>query len=189
MGNADDMVLAGSRPQYSNPIDSLHKRTSFVLIVDSVLITLAVYSFFGTLAIIPGLFFLAVWQGYKQKASWAYWFAPIIIATLTVAFSFLLFFNIASILRGNIGGLLFALILGYAIFSSIRFIRVHFHPVYQMGYSGHSVYDEGIKLPSNEMLAACPSCLAVLAVNPLLLSPEDKCPHCESPLVLGHEEE
>ena len=49
---------------------------------------------------------------------------------------------------GNISGLLFALILGYAIFSSVRFIRIHFHPVYQMGYSGHSVYDEGIKLPS-----------------------------------------
>ena len=58
-----------------------------------------------------------------------------------------------------------------------------------MGYSGHSVYDEGIQLPANEMLAACPTCLAVLAVNPLLLSPEDKCPHCDSPLVLGHEEE
>ena len=57
-----------------------------------------------------------------------------------------------------------------------------------MGYSGHSVYDEGIKLPANEMLAACPTCLAVLAVNPHLLSPEDKCPHCDSPLVLGYED-
>ncbi len=189
MSDADEMILAGSRPRNSNPIESLHNRTSFVLIVDSFIVTFLFFSLFGSLALIPGLFFLTVWLGYKNRASWAYWFAPIIIGGLTVIFAFLLFLNVASILSGNIGGLLFALILGYAIFSSIRFIRIHFHPVYQMGYSGHSVYDEGIKLPANEMLAACPSCLAVLAVNPMLLSHEDRCPHCESPLVLGGSEE
>jgi hypothetical protein len=81
------------------------------------------------------------------------------------------------------------LILAWAIYSSVRFVRIHFHPVYKMGYSGHSVYDENIDLQANEMLAACPTCLAVLAVNPLLLSPKDNCPHCDSPLVLGIEEE
>ena len=81
------------------------------------------------------------------------------------------------------------LILAWAIYSSVRFVRIHFHPVYKMGYSGHSVYDEDIDLQANEMLAACPTCLAVLAVNPLLLSPKDTCPHCDSPLVLGNEEE
>ena len=189
MAAADEFVLAGSRPQNSNPIDSLHNRTAFVLIVDSLIVTFFVFNFFGSLALFPGIFFLAVWSGYKNRASWAYWFAPIIIGGLTLIFAFLLFINLLTIMSGNISGLLFALILGYAIFSSVRFIRIHFHPVYQMGYSGHSVYDEGIQLPANEMLAACPTCLAVLAVNPLLLSPEDKCPHCDSPLVLGHEEE
>ena len=58
-----------------------------------------------------------------------------------------------------------------------------------MGYSGHSIYDEQINLPANEMLAACPTCLAVLAVNPLLLSPEDRCPHCDSPLVPSIQDE
>jgi hypothetical protein len=189
MADADEIVLAGSRPQHSNPIESLHNRTAFVLIIDSAIVTFAFYSLFGSLALIPGAFFLAVWSGYKNRSAWAYWFAPIIIGGLTVIFAILLFFNLVTILSGNISGLLFALILGYAIFSSVRFIRIHFHPVYQMGYSGHSVYDEGIKLPANEMLAACPSCLAVLAVNPHLLSPKDKCPHCDSPLVLGYEEE
>ena len=189
MADADEMVLAGSRPRSSNPIDSLHSRTSFVLFIDSLIITFALYSFFGNLAVVPGLFCLAVWTGYKNKSAWAFWFVPIIIGGLTIIFALLLFLNVASILTGNISGLLFAVILGYAIFSSIRFIRIHFHPVYQMGYSGHSVYEDGIQLPANEILAACPSCLAVLAVNPLLLSREDKCPHCDSPLVLGSEEE
>ena len=189
MATADDMILAGSRPQHSNPIDALHGRTSFVFVVDSIIVTFFIYSLFGNLAILPALFFLAVWSGYKSRAAWAYWFVPIIIGLLTLIFSLLLIANVYSLLTGNLGGLILAVILGYAIFSSIRFVRIHFHPVYQMGYSGHSVYDEGINLPSNEMLAACPTCLAVLAVNPLLLSPNDRCPHCDAPLVSGFEEE
>ena len=58
-----------------------------------------------------------------------------------------------------------------------------------MGYSGESIYDDGVKLAQGEMLAACPSCLAVLAINPMLLSPSDVCPHCNSKLVISGEEE
>tara|TARA_B100000003_G_C10801802_1_gene319162 strand:+ start:91 stop:672 length:582 start_codon:yes stop_codon:yes gene_type:complete len=189
MAGADDVILAGSRPQHSNPIDALHGRTSFVFVVDSLIITYFLFLILGTLAIIPGLFFLSVWSGYKNRSAWAYWFVPIIIGGLTVIFSLLLLINAYSFFTGNIGGLIFALILGYAVFSSVRFVRIHFHPVYKMGYSGHSIYDESHNLPVGEMLAACPTCLAVLAVNPLLLSPKDKCPHCDSPLVSGFEEE
>ena len=188
MSDADEMILAGSRPQHSNPIDALHSRTSFVFVVDSLIVTFFLYQIFGELASFQRFFFLSVWAGYRNRAAWAYWFVPIIIGGLTLDILFHFAF-VYSVLSGSIGGLVFAAILGYAIFSSIRFIRVHFHPVYKMGYSGYSIYDEGHKLPANEMLAACPSCLAVLAVNPLLLSYEDRCPHCDSPLVLGGPEE
>ena len=191
MSDADEMILAGSRPQHSNPIDALQSRTSFVFVVDSLIVTYFFYQYVGQLAYIPGLFFLAVWAGYRNRAAWAYWFVPLTIGFLTLIFCGLmvLFVYIFIIGSGSFLEIVMSLILGYAIFSSIRFIRVHFHPVYQMGYSGHSIYDEGHKLPANEMLAACPSCLAVLAVNPLLLSYEDRCPHCDSPLVLGGPEE
>ena len=56
MADADDIVLAGSRPQHSNPIDSLHSRTAFVLIVDSAIVTFGFYSLFGSLALLPGAF-------------------------------------------------------------------------------------------------------------------------------------
>ena len=189
MAGADDVILAGSRPQHSNPIDALHGRTSFVFVVDSLIVTFFFYQIFGSLAIIPGLFFLSVWSGYKNRSAWAYWFVPIIIGGLTVIFCALLLYFVYFFFVGNIIALVYALILGYAVFSSMRFIRIHFHPVYKMGYSGHSIYDESHNLPVGEMLAACPTCLAVLAVNPLLLSPKDKCPHCDSPLVSGFEEE
>lgn len=193
MSDADEMILAGSRPTSSDPIDGLHRRTSFVLLVDSLLFTLLVYVLVGSLeiAIVPGIFTIMVWMAYRQKASWAYWFAPMIIGGLTLCFSLLLFRDLIFLLTGEPASIFMILILAWAIFSSVRFIRIHFHPVYNMGYSGHSVYDEGIKLEANEMLAACPTCLAVLAVNPILLSPEDSCPHCDSPLVTsaGLEEE
>ena len=143
MSDADEMILAGSRPQHSNPIDALHSRTSFIFVVDSLIITFFAYQIAGHLALLPGFFFMAVWSGYRSRAAWAYWFVPIIIGLLTLIFCLIMFVNIYAMLTGSIGGLIFALILGYAIFSSVRFIRVHFHPVYQMGYSGHSIYDEG----------------------------------------------
>jgi len=193
MSDADEMILAGSRPTSTDPIDALHKRTSFVLLVDSFVFTMLVYLFVGSLeiALVPGIFTLVVWSAYKQKASWAYWFSPIIMGGITLCFALLLFLNISYLIMGESASIFTMIILAWAIFSSVRFIRIHFHPVYKMGYSGHSVYDEGIKLGANEMLAACPTCLAVLAVNPILLSPEDSCPHCDSPLVTsaGLEEE
>jgi hypothetical protein len=193
MSDADEMILAGSRPTSSDPIDGLHRRTSFVLLVDSLLFTLLVYVLVGSLeiAIVPGIFTIMVWMAYRQKASWAYWFAPMIIGGLTLCFSLLLFRDLIFLLTGEPSSILMILILAWAIFSSVRFIRIHFHPVYKMGYSGHSVYNENINLQANEMLAACPTCLAVLAVNPILLSPKDSCPHCDSPLVTsaGFEEE
>ena len=188
MAGADEMILAGSRPTHKNPIDALHSRTSFVLAIDCAIIVFFLYQIFGQVAFIPGLFFLAVWSGYRNKSDWAYWFVPMIIGLLTVFFCFVLAINVMGLLSGSVQALVLVLLLAYAIYSSVRFIRIHFHPVYRMGYSGHSVYEESAQLAQGEMLAACPSCLAVLAVNPMLLSPEDKCPHCGSPLVLGEEE-
>ena len=193
MSDADEMILAGSRPgpTHSNPIDALHSRTSFVLIIDSVIFAWLIYVLTGNpmIAAVPGVFSLFVWMGYRQKAAWAYWFAPMIIGGITLIFTFILLVNLYYLFSGSSSSLLMILILIWAIYSSTRFIRIHFHPVYKMGYSGYSVQDENTHLARGEMLASCPTCLAVLAVNPMLLSHEDSCPHCDSPLVLRNEEE
>jgi len=193
MSDADEMILAGSRPgpTHSNPIDALHSRTSFVLIIDSVIFAWLIYVVTGNpmIAAVPGVFSLFVWIGYRQKAAWAYWFAPMIIGVITLIFSLILLVNLYYLFSGSSSSLLMILILIWAIYSSTRFIRIHFHPVYKMGYSGYSIQDENTHLARGEMLASCPTCLAVLAVNPMLLSHEDSCPHCDSPLVFGNEEE
>ena len=186
MSSADEMVLAGSRPTNTNPIETTHSRISTVLIFYSINLflipSLVVLSGpYNYLKYVPALFCLFVWSSYRNKSEWAYWMAPLAIASCLLIFwvSVLLF----------VPSILFILLMGWVTFSGIRMVRIHFHPVYKMGYSGHSVYNENINIAANEMLAACPTCLAVLAVNPLLLSYEDRCPHCDSPLVLGNEEE
>ena len=62
MSDADEMILAGSTPTHSNPIDALHSRTSFVLAIDCLIITNFLYLAVGQLAFIPGVFFLFVWS-------------------------------------------------------------------------------------------------------------------------------
>ncbi len=42
---------------------------------------------------------------------------------------------------------------------------------------------ESFDLEDGEMLAACPSCLAVLAIRPTQLGGADRCPHCGGALV------
>ena len=190
MSDADEMILAGSRPTHGNPIDALHKRVSFVLLIDTfVLFWIANFFVSPVLALIPAIVGGIVWFMYRSKADWAYWLAPLLMGLISGLFCIFLFINVYALFDGSGGSLLITLLIGWATFSSIRFIRIHFHPVYKMGYSGHSVYDEGIQLEANEMLAACPTCLAVLAVNPILLSPDDSCPHCGSPLVTNDSEE
>jgi uncharacterized membrane protein (DUF2068 family) len=190
MSDADEMILAGSRPTHGNPIDALHKRVSFVLLIDSFVLFWIASNFVSpVLALIPAIVGGIIWFMYRSKADWAYWFAPLLMGLISGLFCIFLFINVYALFAGSGGSWLITLLIGWATFSSIRFIRIHFHPVYKMGYSGHSVHNEGIQLDPNEMLAACPTCLAVLAVNPLLLSPDDSCPHCESPLVTRNYEE
>lgn len=193
MGAPEDMVLAGSRPSNSpgaSPIDALHRRTSFVLLIDNFVLFLIISQFVGLpLTLVPGLVGMTVWIAYKQKSPWAYWFAPLIMGFTSLLFLIFIAVQVYALIALGTGSFLITLIIAWAAYSSIRFIRIHFHPVYRMGYLGYGVQNQGTVVQPNEILAACPNCLAVLAINPHLLSPKDRCPHCDSSLVLDHEEE
>lgn len=184
MSGADQMVLAGSRPSHSSPTDALHSRCSMVMIVDIFVIGMLLYPY----SLVPAGIGLVLWYGYRRKVSWAYWFAPILMAIASLLFLFFLAVQLFYLFSGSGGSILIALLVGWAAFSSIRFIRIHFHPVYRMGYSGIGVHESGLEIHEGEMLATCPACLAVLAINPQLLSLEDTCPHCEAKLVRLEEE-
>ena len=59
----------------------------------------------------------------------------------------------------------------------------HFNPLYQIGYNSQTTDDMDFKLEHGEMLAACPNCMAVLAIRPAMLSANDRCPHCQANLI------
>lgn len=189
MSGADEMVLAGSRPTPKSPIDGMHSRTSMVLLIDSFVVFMIAQAIVGiTFAIIPAGLCFMVWLAYRKRVPIAYWPGAIVMMLATVFFLLILFGNIYGLLLGNGGSIILTILIAWAAFSSIRFIRIHFHPVYRMGYLGHGIPGHNQQLHPGEMIAACPTCLAVLAINPLMLSLEDKCPYCDGPLILSEEE-
>jgi hypothetical protein len=70
----------------------------------------------------------------------------------------------------------------WAAIGTARRVRVHLLPTYQAAYTEKPI-DLEAGLEPGEMLAACPHCLAVLAIRPEALSGEDRCPHCDGALV------
>ena len=194
----DDIVLAGSGGQRASAtlsaiFDQTHRSTSLILAIDSLIIVLLALEFstlaqdyFGRVAIliwaIPLFITTSTWFSYRSRRSWAYWPAALIIAFASVIFFLFFLVNLFAVISGAAGGLLFMLIMGYAAYSSFQRVRYHFSPLYRQGYMTFIPTPEA-DLEDGEMLAACPSCMAVLAIRPDLLSPSDSCPHCNKPLV------
>ena len=195
---SDDIVLAGSggqRPSatLSALFDQTHRSTSLILAIDSLIIVLIAWdfgslaqSYFGRAALliwaVPLFVTTSIWFSYRSRRTWAYWPAAMIIGMAAVIFFLLFLINLYNVIAGAVGGLLFMLIMGYAAFSSLQRVRYHFSPLYKQGYNTFIPTPEA-DLEDGEMLAACPTCMAVLAIRPDLLSPSDKCPHCKNPLV------
>ena len=194
---ADDFVLAGSAPSAStasDPIAHIHRGTSFIVLVDTGIVvylmavilqsfTLISESNSSVIIIALALVGLSVYVSYRQRRQWAYWPAVFILATASLMFTFVAFMNLISVLLGgSLSGLLFVFLMGWAGFGSGRRALFHWHPIYRSGYSNDS-FNPLADLEEGEMLAACPSCLAVLAIRPLMLGNNDRCPHCSSLLV------
>jgi len=194
----DDIVLAGSGGQSASAtlsalFDQTHRSTSLILAVDSLIIVLISYQFAGAFQpfigrsalliwAIPLFVTTSTWFSYRSRRPWAYWPGALIIAIASIIFFLLFMVNLYSVLSGYVGSLLFMLIMGYASYSSVQRVRYHFSPLYKQGYMTFIPTPE-VELEEGEMLAACPTCMAVLAIRPDLLSPSDTCPHCNSPLV------
>ena len=194
---ADEMVLAGSAPTPtpgSDPIAHIHRGTSFIVLVDGAIVVyllataLASMGYLGgtvgSIFIGTGVFSgLMIYGGYRNRKPWAYWPAVVILFLASLMFASLAFLNVLQVLvYGAFTGLLFAFLMGWAALGSGRRALFHWHPGYRMGYLRLNPMDS-FNLQDGEMLAACPSCLAVLAIQPTMLGQADRCPHCSAALV------
>ncbi|RJU93136.1 MAG: hypothetical protein DWC01_00335, partial [Candidatus Poseidoniales archaeon] len=180
---ADDMVLAGSAPtpaHGADPIAHIHRGTTFIVLVDAAIVIYLLYTavqaigwgselsvsiFFGS-SLITGLM---VYTGYRNRRQWAYWPAVVILILASLMFGFLAFLNLLQTLAtGMLSPLLFVFLLGWAGLGSGRRAIFHWHPAYRAGYA-RLTSEQAFQLQDGEMLAACPNCLAVLAIQPTML--------------------
>ena len=185
----DELVVAGMRPQQflgrGNPYDPIHRGTTLILFIDSLIILFVIYALSTIFA--PSIVEVSLglsaalltmnWLAYRRKSKLAYWFAPVIIGLAS------LFFLFEALSMLWIGSYFFAFLMIWACFSSVRRVMTHFHPGYRHAYHSTTEIIPDLPLEPGEMYAACPTCLAVLAIRPAMLHSSDRCPHCQSQLV------
>ena len=191
----DQIVVAGMNPNSlvarNSVFDRIHRGTTFIVFIDGLIV---MYLFWVIASLISpqisnlilglvSILAFATWNSYRNKAEWAYWPAAIMIMIAGLFFGLNALDSLLFVVSGNVGGLLFLFLTGWATLGSFRRFMFHFNSMYKSGY--FSGDDDGMdfQLEHGEMLAACPSCMAVLAIRPSMLSASDRCPHCQSPLI------
>ena len=190
-----EIIPAGIAPSKitstQNTFDRVHRGTAFILAIDTLIIVIFLSSLFDAylvefgapqlaqvFVIIPAILGGLVWTGYRSQKGWSYWPAAVIISLAALFFALLTIYDLLT------GSYLFAILLGWATFGSVRRVRFHFHPGYKAAFFGEGEDDSmDLELEEGEMFAACSSCLAVLAIRPNMLSADDRCPHCNNKLV------
>ena len=193
-----EIIPAGIAPSKitstQNTFDRVHRGTSFILAIDTLIIVIFLSSLvmdnltslgapqlMQVIAILPAIAGGLIWTGYRRQKVWAYWPAAGVISLAALLFALLTIYDLMT------GSYLFALLLGWATFGSVRRVRYHFHPGYKAAYFGEGEDNSlDIELEEGEMFAACSNCLAVLAIRPHMLSADDRCPHCNNNLVSKH---
>ncbi|NCG43165.1 MAG: hypothetical protein GWO84_06470 [Euryarchaeota archaeon] len=190
-----EIIPAGIAPSKitstQNTFARVHRGTAFILAIDTLIIVIFLSSLFDAylvefgapqlaqvIVIIPAILGGLVWTGYRRQKGWSYWPAAGIISLAALFFALLTIYDLLT------GSYLFAILLGWATFGSVRRVRFHFHPGYKAAFFEEGEDDSmDLELEEGEMFAACSSCLAVLAIRPNMLSSDDRCPHCNNKLV------
>ena len=194
-GRADEMVIAGMKPHSiansANPFLALHRGISFILFVDSLIILLIVsqlvYGFSNStqttvMGVLAALLMIN-WLAYRNRHPMVYWLGAAVIGLAGAFFAINALTALYSVITGNVSSLLWVFLFTWAMFGSFRRSLSHFHPGYKNAYAGRVEEIPGLELEPGEMLAACPNCMAVLAIRPDLLNSKDDCPYCKLPLV------
>lgn len=192
---ADEMVLAGSAPAPapgSDPVAHVHRGTSFIVLVDGAIVVFSAYLLISSLFsgpvvdVLSGGLMLAgllIYAGYRNRKPWAYWPGVAILLLACLVFIANALYSLVILLAGGyVSNLLFIALFAWAALGSGRRALFHWHPAYRAGYLRQGPLS-GFDLEDGEMLAACPSCLAVLAIRPTMLGDADRCPHCGGALV------
>ena len=157
---------------------------TLILIVFLLLTTIGAAS--GTLFVfflLPIPFCILIVRGYYRREAWALpWVILIWMAAIGLCFILcMLEFFYASSAFSYFQGMLL-LFLCWSMSQRLRMLR---HPMFRAWYDGKTpALSQSIALQPDEVLASCPHCQSLLAVQPISLTADEKCPKCFGLLVL-----
>ena len=179
---------------HSHQLANAHRQSGTMLIFTLVLI---IFLLFVTLGAIGGTSFLVVIllplpfcvivvRGYFRRESWALpWVVAIWVIAIGMCFLLMLIeFKAASDGTTDSWGYIQGLLLLFLCWSMMQRLRVLRHPMFRAWYNGENpALSQSIALDSDEVLASCPHCQSLLAVQPLNISVDERCPKCNMRLV------
>jgi len=173
-----------------------HRQSGMMLIFTLVLIGflgfVAIGAFGGgtiVLAVvfpIPTVFLIFIVRGYFNRESWALpWVSTVWMVSIGLCFLMSLWeFSVATGGSSGAWGYVQGFLLLYLCWSMMQRLRMVRHPLFQAWYDGGSMaLNQDIALMPDEVLASCPHCQSLLAIQPLTMKNDEKCPTCNMPLV------
>ncbi|MDP6906380.1 MAG: hypothetical protein QF440_03070 [Candidatus Thalassarchaeaceae archaeon] len=176
--------------------EQAHKQSGWMLVFTIVLVVFLLYS---AMAIIPELqsllliviflplpFTYFVTRAYFQRKNWALpWVILIWIVSIAACF-ILMLIELYSFANGNRWSIVQCFLLLYLCKAMLNRIQMINDGHFRAWYDSNLSTMLNINLNLGEVLASCPHCQSLLAVNALTLDAEDLCPNCSQRLVLEH---
>jgi len=127
---------------------------------------------------------MTVYYGFSRRKVWAYRLAIVHWLFLILICSLITLLDLISGIQGSVMSAIMAIMLIFIVIGMVKRFTTFSNPMFMAWYIGQSTHIlASSKLQSNEMMAACPHCLSILAVKPLDLSGADLCPNCGEKLV------
>ena len=171
-----------------------HRQSGTMLIFTLALIGFLIFATLGAIVgviiviflIIPIPFCMMVVKAYFRKEKWALpWVSAIWMIAIGLCFLLMVVeFTAASQGSTGVWGFAQGLLLLYLCWSMLQRLRLLRHPIYRAWYDGvDPALSQDIDLQAGEVLALCAHCDSLLAVQPTILAPSDKCPNCNMALV------
>jgi hypothetical protein len=166
-------------------MENLHKHLYRFMIVDLLLcfFIISTYSISATICFI--VIFIIPFFGiisFKNKKSGGDLMALVLLLVLSFVF---LLSGLIELGKDDTMNTIQGFLLILLSLSTLRRVKTIREPAYKNWYynTNEDLSDIRENISEDEILATCPSCATLLAVVPMKLSIEDKCPNCNANLV------
>jgi len=179
---------------HSDQLANAHRQSGTMLIFTLTLIIFLIFATLGSIlgstsyiiVLLPLPFCVIVVRGYFHRESWALpWVMIIWIIAIGLCFLMMIIeFISASQGTSDSWGYIQGLLLLFLCWSMMQRLRLLRHPMFRAWYDGQSpALSQNIALDPDEVLASCPHCQSLLAIQPLNISADERCPKCNLRLV------